>query len=636
METILMAAPLGEVLRARGFVNETQLQHALSLQRQNGGRLGDILVGMGAIGYLSLYQAVAEHYGLAFADLLREPPDGNLLAESDLGLYLQLRALPWRRSSDGAVLVACCDPFSEDIRDWSQWRFGPNVRPVITSPFDIRRAAEHRFAAAIENGSRLSLWRADPRLSARTALPLEKKLIAFVLVAAVLSATVIAPLQTALAFIVLCHAVFTARMLFKCIVFDCGVRASHSRNWEHLLAALDERELPVYTVLVPMYREAAVLPRLLAEIAQLDYPAARLDIKLVMEEDDRETFDAATALKPHYQFDIIRVPASRLRTKPKACNYALRFARGEFVTIFDADDRPEPLQLKKAVWAFRHLPPDIVCLQARLNYYNAGDNWLTCFFSLEYTILFQFMLYGLERLGIPIPLGGTSNHIAIGRLRSLGEWDPYNVTEDADLGARLAARGLRTAMLDSCTMEEAPNAVGPWIRQRSRWIKGYLQTWLVHMRHPAGLWRTLGWKGFIGFQFFVGLSGFIFLIAPILWMLSLLWIGQLLKLHTAAFPAWLGWLTLFNLILNLASHWYLALHSALHYRKLALPIAIAAVFYPFYFLLHSVASYKALWQLLFRPHFWEKTTHGLARQADIAAEGELLRAEGKTAAFQAA
>src|SRR5262249_18996924 len=155
-----------------------------------------------------------------------------------------------------------------------------------------------------------------------------------------------------------------------------------------------------------------------------------------------------------------------------------------------------------------------VCLQARLNYYNAGTNLLTRFFALEYSILFQVMLYGLEKLGIPIPLGGTSNHIALDRLRSLGEWDPFNVTEDADLGTRLASRGLRTAMIDSYTMEEAPIKIRAWINQRSRWIKGYMQTWLVHMRKPKKLYQTLGWRSFIGFQCFIGLSTFTFLSAP--------------------------------------------------------------------------------------------------------------------------
>lgn len=324
-------------------------------------------------------------------------------------------------------------------------------------------------------------------------------------------------------------------------------------------------------------------------------------------------YSSRCTAKPRYQFEIIRVPPGKPRTKPKACNYALRFARGEFITIFDADDRPEPAQLKKAVHAFRTQAPDIVCLQARLNYYNAGDNLLTRFFSLEYTILFRVLLGGLERMGIPIPLGGTSNHIALDRLKSLGEWDPYNVTEDADLGTRLAARGFRTAMLDSYTMEEAPNRIWPWLKQRSRWIKGYMQTWLVHMRDPVHLYRTLGWKSFAGFQCFIGLSTFTFLSAPLVWALSILWFSHA---GAAYLPAWLGWLSLLNLCLNIFSHWYFTLYCVRHYPNHTRSMAVAALLYPLYLVLHSLASYKALWQLIVNPHFWEKTTHGLARKAE--------------------
>ena len=372
----------------------------------------------------------------------------------------------------------------------------------------------------METSSRLSLWQTLPQSSARITLLPRHELAAYGLLCVAIAFAISKPAATALAVIIFCHIAYGATMLFKCLIFASGTRATRQMNWTKRLASLDERRLPVYTILVPMFRESASLPGLLEAMQNFDYPASKLDIKLLLEADDRETLNAAYALKPRYQFDIIRVPPGQPRTKPKACNYALRFAHGEFVTIFDADDRPEASQLKKAVHAFRSLPAEVVCVQARLNYYNANDNLLTRFFSLEYTILFHFMLYGLERLGIPIPLGGTSNHIALARIRELGEWDPYNVTEDADLGTRLSARGFRTAMLDSYTMEEAPNTVMPWIRQRSRWIKGYMQTWLVHMRHPVQLYRALGPKGFIGFQFFVGLSSFAFLTVPLLWGLS--------------------------------------------------------------------------------------------------------------------
>lgn len=615
--------PIGEILLERKLITETQLAHALSLQQRNGSRLGDILIGASMVGYDTLYRALAEHHALPCANLLKEPPDTALLRKEDADSYLRLQLIPWKKTS-GQTVIAVCDP-TDDVKAWIKQRFGEHTQCVITSPFDIQRTVARVFGDELETSSRLSLWHNLPLYSARiTMLPHHRRAL-YALLAVALAVTFSFPLYAALALMIVCNLAYGATMLFKCFVFSKGMTITASKNWTKRLASIDERQLPIYTILIPMYQEAAILPGLLEAMKNLDYPASKLDIKLLLEEDDTATLDALYTLKPDYRFDIIRIPPGTPRTKPRACNYALRFARGEFITVFDADDKPERLQLKKAVYMFRTLPSDIICLQARLNYYNAGENLLTRFFSLEYTLLFRFMLYGLEKIGIPIPLGGTSNHIALARLKSLGEWDPYNVTEDADLGTRLAARGFRTAMLDSYTMEEATNAYGPWIRQRSRWIKGYMQTWLVHMRDPVDLVRTLGLKSFIGFQFFVGLSSLTFLTAPLVWGISALWFFGIAQAHHVWFPTWLAALAWANLGLNLLMHWYSALYCAKFYRQQPRAFAVASLLYPLYLALHSIASYKALWQLITRPHFWEKTVHGVAGKTGLAAaESDLL------------
>lgn len=619
-----MSTTLGATLLETGLITEAHLAKALAIQKRSGSRLGDILIAEGIIGYRPLYRAVAGHYKLSYVDLLESPPDKTLLNSTDALTYLRLRVLPWKK--EGNITVMAVSDVSDDALAWIRKAFGADIRLVMTSPFDIRRTVEKHFGNAIETSSRDRLWRKLPQASAKVLVPLRQKQVLWGLLLFSLCALSIHPVKGALAAIILCHIAYAASMLFKCTVFAAGAYPPAAPQWKRLLERLDERSLPVYTVLIPMYREAASVPPMLEAMRQMDYPAAKLDIKLVLEEDDEETLLAALRHKPSYNFDIIRVPPAEPRTKPRACNYALRFARGEFITVFDADDQPDRLQLKKAVCMFRALPKDVACLQARLNYYNASDNWLTRVFSLEYAMLFQFLLPGLQRLNIPLPLGGTSNHIALARLRQLGDWDPYNVTEDADLGTRLAAQGLRTVMLDSFTMEEAPNAVVPWIRQRSRWIKGYMQTWLVHMRSPAQLYRTLGWRGFMGFQFFVGLSCFTFLTAPLVWLLSFLWVGSLAHWHAIPFPGWLAALTLANLLLNLATHWYLALYCSLLYRKYTASMIAAALTFPAYLLLHSLASYKALWQLFVKPYFWEKTTHGLAKKPASAISGtDLLK-----------
>jgi cellulose synthase/poly-beta-1,6-N-acetylglucosamine synthase-like glycosyltransferase len=249
-----------------------------------------------------------------------------------------------------------------------------------------------------------------------------------------------------------------------------------------------------------MYREAKVLPELTDALRRLNYPPAKLDIKLVLEADDTETMAAARALHLPPLFEIVVVPPGEPRTKPRALNYALQFATGDLLVIYDAEDRPEPDQLMKAAAHFRRSGPEVACLQARLTFDNAAENWLTRQFTIEYASLFGGILPMLDRARLPIPLGGTSNHFRVPALRRVGGWDAHNVTEDADLGLRLYRCGLRAEMLDSVTYEEACCRLWPWLKQRTRWLKGWIQTYGVHMREPVRLARELGPAGFLAFQ----------------------------------------------------------------------------------------------------------------------------------------
>ncbi len=252
-------------------------------------------------------------------------------------------------------------------------------------------------------------------------------------------------------------------------------------------AEIPESDLPVYTVLVPLYREKEIADKVVLAALSLDYPREKLDVKLLLEEDDDETREAVRRIDLPGCVEEVIVPKGLPRTKPRACNHGLARARGEFLVIYDAEDRPDPDQLRKAVGLFRRLEgtrrgKKVACLQAKLNYYNPRQNWLTKFFTLEYTQWFDFFLPGLHVLRVPIPLGGTSNHFRVDVLKKLGGWDPFNVTEDCDLGIRLYRKGYRTRVFDSTTWEEANSRLGNWIRQRSRWVKGYIQTHLVHTR----------------------------------------------------------------------------------------------------------------------------------------------------------
>ncbi|MCW2549444.1 MAG: N-acetylglucosaminyltransferase [Mycobacterium sp.] len=368
-------------------------------------------------------------------------------------------------------------------------------------------------------------------------------------------------------------------------------------------------KLPVYTILIPAYREPEVLPHLLQAIAELEYPADRLDVLLLLEEDDEETYNAALAAEPPEYLRVIRVPYSEPRTKPKACNVGLELARGELVTIFDAEDRPEPLQLRRAAIAFQQVPSNVVCLQAKLAFFNHEQNILTNWFTTEYAMWFEQMLPGLVRQDAPIPLGGTSNHFRTGVLNELGGWDAFNVTEDADLGVRLYRFGYRTLVLDSVTLEEANSDAINWLKQRSRWYKGYLQTWLVHTRQPIAMSREIGFLSFLRFNLFVGGTPLLALFNPVLWALTLMWFTGKVEFIRYLFPTWLYFIGLVCLLLGNFTFVYCNVVAA-HATRIT-QLVSRAVFSPAYWLLMSLAAYKALIQLIVAPSFWEKTTHGL-------------------------
>jgi cellulose synthase/poly-beta-1,6-N-acetylglucosamine synthase-like glycosyltransferase len=428
--------------------------------------------------------------------------------------------------------------------------------------------------------------------------------------AAVIGASLLlAPLATLIGLIALATALYVAILVQRVRIFALAMRRPDMVTVSDGDAlAIPTSRLPIYTILIPAYREPEVMAQLFESIHALDYPVHKLDIKLLVEQDDPETLEAALAARPGPHVEIVRVPPVGPRTKPKACVVGLGRARGQYVTIFDAEDQPEPLQLRKAILAFRR-HPEIACFQAKLSYRNAGQNLITRWFSAEYAMWFEQFLPGLSRLGAPLPLGGTSNHFRRKVLRSVGAWDPFNVTEDADLGIRLSRGGHRTAVLDSTTYEEANADFVNWVKQRSRWYKGYLQTWLIHMRQPRRLWRELGPKGFIGFNLFVGGTPIVALLNPIFWGLTALWFFARPEIVQALFPAWLYYAGLACFVAGNFLFLYGAVVSA---RSTGKPgVVLAATLSPIYWVMMSIAAVKAAFQLVQAPSFWEKTTHGL-------------------------
>lgn len=377
------------------------------------------------------------------------------------------------------------------------------------------------------------------------------------------------------------------------------------------VAGLNEQNLPIYTILVPIYKEAKVLPILIQALKDLDYPQEKLDILFLMEEDDKETIAAFEAAKTPSNWKSLVLPDYPPRTKPKACNYGLQFARGKFLTIYDAEDIPDPDQLKKALIAHARIGPSCLVVQAALNYYNWNQNIITMLFALEYSYWFDYLLPGFEYFKLPIPLGGTSNHFNIRLLRELGAWDPYNTTEDADLGMRGYATGLKIGTINSTTYEEANATYMNWVRQRSRWIKGYMQTALVYNRHPVRMIRIIGFKNWLSFQLMITGTPLMLVINPIVWLTFILWATGTFSEYYPTFPTWAIYFGFFNFWVSNFFGIYLNMLGVFKRQMYSLiPIAFLNPFYWIFF--HSVAAYKALWQLFFKPHYWEKTIHGLS------------------------
>lgn len=595
------------------LVDSATLRRAEVLALKWGVLPHQVMIANGWVGAQDYYRALAQSLGVPFRDKLRP---GGIAPPTPLATPRQCltHGLLKDRAKHADYVLAPETLRPNGVEELLH-RLKPN-RVSLAAPYELRRAIRGHFGKIFAAEAVDALHARYPDQSARSPLASWQRHVLGWSIAALVAAFALAPVPSLRAVSILLAFIFVPVIALRVFaVYDLLV------GWRRRTAPVPERipdaELPVYTILVPLYREANVLAPLMRALTRLDYPAAKLDIKLILEDVDAETIAAAHALDLPGTVEMVVVPELHPRTKPKALNYALPLARGEYLVIYDAEDRPEPDQLRKAFAAFRAGPPDLACLQARLSLYNACDNWLTRQFTVEYGALFDGLLPALDRLHLPIPLGGTSNHFRVSALKWLMAWDPFNVTEDADLGTRLARKGYRCRMLASTTFEEAPSRPMSWLRQRTRWLKGYMQTWLVHMRSPRALWRELGPQSFFAFQVVVGGTVLSALVHP--WFYAL----AAFDLTNGAFLTWpvslLGvpfWLVA---SLSLATG-YLASMAlglfALHHRG-ARQLIPQVPLMPLYWLLISAAAYRALWQFLTARFTWEKTDHGLARSIKL-------------------
>ncbi|KNG93173.1 glycosyl transferase [Pseudaestuariivita atlantica] len=581
-----------------GALGVDQLAHAMALQAASGAPVEDVALAEGMISATAHAEARARHHAALHVSRDATPPDPELRHLVDVETCLAHAIVPWTRIGD-AILVATSRP---DTFDAAREALPNDIGPVI-----MGLTSDHDLHDTIAEW-----YREDLRAAAETRVPDDLSCRSLGRTNGLRAVPLVLGLAM-LVFLVLAPQVFFAALagwaalsLLAALALKLAAFAAHFR-------APRDAPLPMFhhrprvSVLVPLFHETDIAQDLIARLRAITYPKALLDVVLVLEEDDSQTRDliAGTDLPPWMR--TIVVPDGAIRTKPRAMNYALGFVSSEIVGIYDAEDAPDPDQIDLVAARFAERPREVACLQGILDFYNPRANWLSRCFAIEYATWFRVILPGLARLGFAIPLGGTTVFFRRDVLEEVHGWDAHNVTEDADLGIRLARFGYRTELIATVTREEACNHAWPWVRQRSRWLKGYMVTYLAHMRHPLRLWRDLRpWK-FLGFQVFFLSSLSQFLLAPVLWSFWVVLIGLAHPLD-----AWIGG----------SAVWHLGL-AFLFSEVTALVIGAVAVsrtdhrgltpWIPtlvFYFPLGCAAAYKGLIEVLARPFFWDKTTHG--------------------------
>ncbi|GAB5508180.1 MAG: glycosyltransferase family 2 protein [Rhizobiaceae bacterium] len=479
----------------------------------------------------------------------------------------------------------------------------------IAPPSALRDAIIQRCEHLICDRSTSLLLDALPYCSSRTVMTGIQGFVAGGLLAATVAALALAPSWAMFGL----HLFFT---LFFCACIFLRVAAASQIDAARRVVALgriDPATLPRYTVLVALHREAEIVPELLRALSALMWPRSKLEIMLVCEADDDETLEALAAHDLRPWVEIVHVPPGRPRTKPKALAHALQLATGDFVALYDAEDKPHPLQLMEAYHRFRTTDDGLACVQAPLEISNGDRSLIARLFAFEYSALFRGILPFLSDNGLILPLGGTSNHFRRNALEKMGGWDPYNVTEDADLGLRMCRFGYRTETICYPTYEAAPENWKDWRNQRTRWLKGWIQTWLVHMRNPGRLAGELGWRSFVISQILFAGMVISALVHPVL-LATIAWLGITLIVNgsgSVLMPAIVG-IDMANILMGYGAYILLGRTTLPRSKRRGLWIVILCT--PAYWLMQSFAAWRAVYQLWRDPHLWEKTPHPATRR----------------------
>ena len=600
--------PFGRHLVNEGVIAQADLIHALELQCHIDAPLGEIMVSEGLVAQEDVLAALARQYGAQLVDLAADPPEPAMARRLPSSICLSQGVVPWAMLGD-AVLVATARPDRFDHLRTCMGADGPRLLPVIADELQIQDAISRLYGAELAQKAATRV----PAVESCRTWNMESTgrcLGAGAVAALALAALVWSPLWALTVMMLLAFTTLMMTTTLKAAAFWAQLSPRLADRTDPAPPLATPFRLPKVSILVPLLKEKEIAGALIKRLSRLTYPKSLLNVVLVLEADDEVTRDTIARTELPAWISVIVVPsANRLTTKPRALNYALDFCQGSIIGVWDAEDAPEPDQIERVVTRFQTAPDNVACLQGVLDYYNARTNWLSRCFTIEYATWFRMVLPGIARLGLVVPLGGTTLFFRRDILEKLGGWDAHNVTEDADLGTRLARHGYVTEMLPSVTYEEANCRAWPWVRQRSRWLKGFMITWLVHMRNPGQLIRELGVLRFLGLQTIFLATFSQFFLAPFLWSF---------------------WITLFGvphpvgLTLGTEVLWFL-MGAFLIAEVINLTICMVAVSgrehrhlmpfvftLPFYFPLGAIASYKALKEIIFKPFYWDKTQHGVS------------------------
>ncbi|MDO5529013.1 MAG: glycosyltransferase [Paracoccus sp. (in: a-proteobacteria)] len=618
--------PLGQILLEDGAVTEAHLFKATILRRRENVPLGEILLAQGWVTEAALTRALSRQWRASFIDPVATPGDPRLIDQMGPGFCLTHAALPWRRVG-GVTFIATARPTAfEAMRAALPPGFGP-VRMLLATQTQIHAAI---MASRKTRLRLLAESSVAPQMSCRTQSAARTLALAAVVGALAVAGLIAAPVLLASLLTLWAALTLLTAIVLRLMAFASTLSLRRERTAETRLIAAGTKpapemtgQLPVISVMVPLFHESDVAGKLVARLSRLSYPRELTDILLVVEESDEITRGALEGVRLPHWLRVVTVPPGPVQTKPRALNYAMNFCRGQIVGVWDAEDRPDPDQLHKVARRFAEAPADVACLQGVLDYYNPRTNWLARCFTIEYASWYRANLPGIARMGLVVPLGGTTLFFRREVLEDVGAWDAWNVTEDADLGVRLARLGYRTEIIDTVTLEEANCRALPWVKQRSRWLKGYAMTWAVHMRRPRALLRDLGPKRFIGFQvqFFGTMSQY--LLAPVLWSFWLLTLGLPHPLRepltqSAGIAAMFALMVLFvaSEILNIVIGMW-AVRGREHRHLIAWVPTMH-----FYFPLGCLAAWKAIYEVVAKPFYWDKTAHGVFDETEQSASPE--------------